>query len=80
MQTRETLKAIAELTNNAEYIWRGEDLKDIEWVDKEVVTPTQKQIDDKIKEMKASEEATKAAVEAKLAALGLTVEDLRFLL
>ena len=73
-------QALYELTNGAEYVWRSEDLADIEWLTEGVTTPTQKQIDAKIVEIKKAEEATKAAAQAKLEALGLTAEDLRSIL
>lgn len=72
--------AIGQLTNNAEYTWYSDDIKDIHWITEGVTPPTKKQIDDKIAEIKAAEEAAKAAVEAKLEALGLTGDDLRAIL
>ena len=72
--------AIGQLTNFAEYVWNSEDINDIEWITKGVTAPTQKQISDKIVEIKAAEETAKTAIEAKLTALGLTAEDLRTIL
>ena len=72
--------AIGQLTNFAEYVWNSEDINDIEWITKGVTAPTQKQISDKIVEIKAAEETAKTAIEAKLTALGLTAEDLRAIL
>lgn len=77
---KEISLAIMALTNNAEYTWVGEDLADINWVTEGVTTPTQAEIDAKIIEIKAAAEAAKAAVQAKLEALGLTPEDLRSIL
>mgnify|MGYP007028590076 CR=1 FL=1 len=72
--------ALMALTNNAEYVWIGDDLSDIQWITEGVKTPSQKEIDDKIAEIKANEETAKTSVQAKLEALGLTVEDLRSIL
>ena len=73
-------QAIYQLTNGAEYIRRGDELSDIEWITKGVTPPTQAEIDAKIVEIKAAEESAKAAVQAKLEALGLTADDLRSIL
>lgn len=72
--------AIGQLTNFAEYVWNSEDINNIEWITKGVKAPTQAQIDAKIIEIKAAEEAGKAAVQSKLEALGLTADDLRSIL
>lgn len=72
--------AIAQLTNGAEYVWYSQNIADIQWITEGVTTPTQKQIDDKIKEIKASELASKSATESKLAALGLSIDDLKVIL
>lgn len=71
--------AIGQLTNNAEYTWYSDDIKDIQWITQGVTTPTQKQITDKIAEIKAHETAAKSAAIEKLEALGLTIEDLAVL-
>lgn len=80
MDIKYVSQALLALTNGAEYVWRGDDLADIEWITEGVKTPTQKQIDDKIAEIKEAEESAKAASQAKLEALGLTAEDLRSIL
>ena len=80
MENKYISMAIAQLTNGAEYVWNSSDIKDIQWVTEGVKAPTQKQIDDKIVQIKAAEEAAKASVQAKLEALGLTAEDLRSIL
>ena len=74
--SRYIFQALYELTNGAEYIWRGDNLADIEWVTPGITTPTQKQIDDKIAEIQANETAIKASAESKLSALGLTPEEI----
>jgi len=78
--SRLTAQALYELTNGAEYVWRNENLADIEWLTEGVLTPTQKQLDDKIAEITAKETAAKASVQNKLEVLGLTAEDLRSIL
>jgi hypothetical protein len=80
MENRYISMAIAQLTNGAEYVWNSSNIKDIQWVTENVTVPTQKQVNDKILEIKAAEEAGKAAVQAKLEALGLTADDLRSIL
>jgi len=74
--SRYIFQALYELTNGAEYIWRGDNLADIEWLTPGITTPTQKQIDDKIAEIQANETAIKASAESKLSALGLTPEEI----
>jgi hypothetical protein len=69
--------AIAALTNNAEWVWNGDDYANIEWITKGVKAPTEAQIEAKIAEMEADEAAKKNAAIAKLTALGLTADDLK---
>mgnify|MGYP007090480905 CR=1 FL=1 len=78
--------AIQSLCPKAEFSYINEDYSTIKWDVLEGDAPTQKEIDAAIKEIKADEaqaEATKAtakaAAEGKLAALGLTTDDLRAL-
>jgi len=79
-------KAIRKLKPNSEFSYTDDDYSTIKWDVLEGDAPTQKEIDAAIKEVKADEaqaEATKAtakaAAEGKLAALGLTTDDLRAL-
>jgi hypothetical protein len=79
-------KAIKKLKPNSEYSFTEEDYSTIQWFKLEGDAPTQTQIDFAIEQVKAdeiTETATKAeakaAAQAKLAALGLTVEDLQAL-
>ena len=79
-------QAIKKLKPTAEFSFIDNDYSTIKWDALEGNAPTQKQIDDAIKEIKADElteasnkAAAKAAAQAKLAALGLTVEDLQAL-
>jgi uncharacterized protein YeeX (DUF496 family) len=80
MDIKYTSIALMALTNNAEYVWHGDSLNNIQWITEGIKTPTQKQIDDKIVEIKKAEENAKSSVQAKLEALGLTAEDLRSIL
>jgi hypothetical protein len=79
-------KAIKHLKPTAEFSFIEDDYATIKWDVLEGDAPTQKEIDDAIKQVKADEaqaqaiKATaKATAEAKLAALGLTTDDLRAL-
>jgi hypothetical protein len=76
-------KAIRKLKPTSEFSFSDEDYSTIEWIVLEGDAPTKAEIDAAIKQVKADEinEAkakvkTKEAALAKLAALGLTVEDL----
>ena len=80
MENKYTSMAIAALTNGAEYVWYSQDIAEIDWITEGITPPTQKQIDDKIAEIKSAEQSAKAAVQAKLEALGLTADDLRSIL
>ena len=77
------LKAIQHLKPTAEFSFTDNDYSTIVWTILEGKAPTQAQINAAIEQVKANEitqaeskEAAKAAAQAKLAALGLTVEDL----
>lgn len=77
------VKAIKKLNPTAEFSFNDDDYSTIKWDVLNGEAPTQKQIDDAIKQIKADEIAEtqakaqrKTAAQAKLAALGLTVEDL----
>ena len=78
--------AILKLKPNSEFSYSDRDYSTIQWNVLDGNAPTKKEIDDAIEQIKADEitEATaktaaKAAAQAKLAALGLTVEDLQAL-
>jgi len=80
------MKAIWKLKPNSEFSYTDDDYSTIKWDVLNGKAPTQKEIDAAIEEVKADEaqaEATKAtakaAAEGKLAALGLTTDDLRAL-
>ena len=80
------IKAIKKLKPNAEFSLNDDDYSTIKWDILDGQAPSQKEIDAAIKEVKADEaqaeanKATaKAAAEGKLAALGLTTDDLRAL-
>lgn len=76
-------KAIYKLKPNAEFVFTGDDYSSIKWNSLEGKAPTQSEIDYAIEQVKADEAQAvinqanaKATAQAKLAALGLTVEDL----
>ena len=87
MQDKDYLHlAILKLRPNSEFSYSNREYSTIKWNVLDGDAPTQKEIDDAIKQVKADEaqaiidKATaKAAAQAKLAALGLTVEDLQAL-
>jgi len=79
-------KAIKLLKPSAEFSYQNEDYSTINWHILEGDAPTQAEIDAAIEQVKANQThaeldkaAKKAAVEAKLAALGLTADDLKAL-
>jgi hypothetical protein len=79
-------KAIRLLKPTAEFSINNDDYNTVKWDSLEGDAPTKKEIDDAIKQIKADEIAAaeakataKATAQAKLAALGLTVEDLQAL-
>ena len=78
--------AIQKLKPNSQYTFKNHDYLTIQWIVLEGKAPTQAEIDSAIEEIKADEAqavidkvAAKAAAQAKLAALGLTVEDIQAL-
>ena len=79
-------KAIQFLKPTAQFVLRDGNYSKIEWHFLDGEAPTQAEIDAAIEQVKADEAqaeldkaAKKAAAEAKLAALGLTTEDLKAL-
>lgn len=79
-------RAIRKLKPTAEFSFKNEDYSTINWNVLEGDAPTQAEIDVAIEQVKADEAqaeldkaASKAAAEAKLAALGLTSDDLKAL-
>jgi uncharacterized lipoprotein YddW (UPF0748 family) len=80
------VKAIKKLKPNAEFSFSNNDYSTIKWDVLQGDAPTQAEIDDAIEQVKADEAQAiidqaeaKATAEAKLAALGLTTDDLRAL-
>ena len=83
MLFRDKMNAIQHIRPNAEFILRGDE---IEWLDETQIKPTDKEIEDGLIVYQATQQAeaeakaqAKAAAEGKLAALGLTTDDLRAL-
>lgn len=79
-------KAIRKLKPESEFSFIEQDYSTINWIVLDGEAPTKAQIDAAIKTIKEEEakaeidaQAKKQAAEAKLAALGLTVEDLKVL-
>jgi hypothetical protein len=83
MEHKDKINAIQFIRPNADFTLRGEE---IEWSDKNQSEPTNEEIEAGFIAYKADQEAkaeatatAKATVEAKLAALGLTADDLKAL-
>ena len=86
MKAIEITKAIQRLRPTAEFSFQNDDYSTIKWDVLDGDAPTQAEIDVAIEQVKADEAqadldkaAKKAAAEAKLAALGLTSDDLKAL-
>lgn len=80
------VRAIKKIKPTAEFVFSNNDYSTIQWHILEGDAPTQAQIDAAIKAIEQEEAAAeieaaakKAAAEAKLAALGLTADDLKAL-
>ena len=80
------VKAIRKLKPNSEFVFSKDDYSTIIWHQLDGDAPTQAEIDEAIEQVKADELAqaeakatAKEVAQAKLAALGLTVEDLQAL-
>ncbi|NBW15196.1 MAG: hypothetical protein EBR82_45070 [Caulobacteraceae bacterium] len=80
------MRAIKKIKPTAEFVFSNNDYSTIQWHILEGDAPTQAQIDAAIKAIEQEEAAAeieaaakKAAAEAKLAALGLTADDLKAL-
>tara|TARA_R110000868_G_scaffold275362_1_gene535102 strand:+ start:316 stop:576 length:261 start_codon:yes stop_codon:yes gene_type:complete len=78
--------AIKLLKPNAEFVFYDNDYSTIQWIKITGKAPTQAEIDAAIEKVKADQiaeanqaQANKAAAQAKLAVLGITVEDLQAL-
>jgi hypothetical protein len=76
-------KAIKKLRPNAEFTFKEDDYSTIDWIVLDGKAPTKAEIETTIEQVKESELAdveakkqAKATAQAKLSALGLTVEDL----
>jgi hypothetical protein len=83
MEHNDKVNAILQIRPNAEFVLRGDE---IEWLDENQTEPTDKEIADGLIAYQATQKAeaeakaqTKIAAEGKLAALGLTTDDLRAL-
>lgn len=79
-------EALQIIRPNAEWVLRGHSIEGLEWLDNKQNEPTKDEIEQAIEKIKidkdgqdAAQAAKKAVAEAKLAALGLTVDDLKAL-
>lgn len=86
MRELEMIAAIRKLRPNAEFSFSETDYSTIKWDKLEGDAPTLKEIEQAIEDIKTQEsidkalkEAAKTAAQAKLAALGLTTDDLKAL-
>lgn len=86
MQSKYLTKAIKKLKPTAEFSFTDNDYSTVKWDVLEGDAPTQAEIDAAIEQVKADEAqaqldkaAKKTAAEVKLAALGLTADDLKAL-
>jgi hypothetical protein len=77
MKLAKTLQA---LRPGKEFTYNDEDLSTVQWNDPSVVTPTQAEVDAEIARQEQETSDKKTEAQAKLAALGLTPEDLKALL
>jgi hypothetical protein len=77
MKLAKTLQA---LRPGKEFTYNDEDLSTVQWNDPSIVTPTQAEVDAEIARQEQEALDKKTEAEAKLAALGLTPEDLQALL
>jgi hypothetical protein len=82
----ELSKAIWKLRPTAEFSYNNDDYSTIQWTKLNEPAPTQAEINTAIEQIRAQEanaeataEIAKAAAQAKLAALGLTTDDLKAL-
>ncbi len=73
-------KALMALRPGKEFVFDNDDLSTVRWLDPEVTTPTQEEVDAELARQAQEEVDKKATAEVKLQALGLTVEDLKALL
>lgn len=72
--------ALKSLRPGKEFTYDNDDLSTVRWNDPDVETPTQEEIDAELAQLAQVEADKKAAAESKLAALGLTPEDIKALL
>jgi hypothetical protein len=73
-QRQEITKAILVLRPNAQFVWRGDNYAEIEWLDTEQTKPTLSEVETEIANPTPIPEPT---VAQKLQSVGLTVDDLK---
>lgn len=77
--TIEIAEAIKKLHPEAEFVIRDQDYSNIEWIVLNGNAPSKKEIEDMVVLIRKEKSDKKLAAEAKLAALGLTSDDLKAL-
>ena len=77
---KDLAKALISLRSGKEFSYDNDDLSTVRWNDPDVVTPTQEEVDAELARLAQVELDKKVAAEAKLAALGLTADDIKALL
>jgi len=80
-------QALVNIKPNAQWALRGDTYADLEWLDKNISKPTEDEINVAIAnipnveaQQKQTQEAAKASALAKLAALGLTQDEIKALI
>ncbi len=71
-------QALHKLRPNTEWVWSGDDLKDLSFITPDVTKPTKAQLDKAITDLEAAEaqrETDKLSALTKLANLGLTEDE-----
>ena len=71
--------ALDRIRPNTEWLCYGANLEGLTFMDKTIIKPTQNEIDQAVLELEEEALAKKTLAEAKLKAVGLTVDDLRIL-
>lgn len=73
-------KALISLRPGKEFVFNDDDLSTVRWSEEGVTTPTFEEVEAELARLAQEEADKKAAAETKLAALGLTADDIKALL
>lgn len=79
MNISKVIDAILSIRPNAEFTQKGILYEDLEWLDTEQTKPSKTEWESAISRIEEIEQQKKVTAEAKLAALGLTADDLKAL-